>query len=135
MTVARQLSGAAGAEPGAPLSPMPQPAVTRSKSALIDTVCLAQFMVILDMTVVTVALPSIGRSLRFAPDDLQWVVTAYLLATGGLTLLGGRAADVFGGRRMFGIVFSGRSQSCSLRTIQRRFITAAKCFTRRPTEA
>ena len=63
--------------------------------------CAAQFMVILDMTVVTVALPSIGRSLGFAPADLQWVVTAYLLATGGLTLLGGRAADLIGGRRMF----------------------------------
>ncbi len=63
--------------------------------------CAAQFMVILDMTVVTVALPSIGRSLGFAPADLQWVVTAYLLATGGLTLLGGRAADLVGGRRMF----------------------------------
>ena len=58
-------------------------------------------MVILDMTVVTVALPSIGRSLGFAPADLQWVVTAYLLATGGLTLLGGRAADLLGARRMF----------------------------------
>ena len=65
--------------------------------------CAAQFMVILDMTVVTVALPSIGRSLGFTQDGLRWVVTAYLLATGGLTLLGGRAADVFGGRRMFGI--------------------------------
>ena len=63
--------------------------------------CTAQFMVILDMTVVTVALPSIGRSLGFAPADLQWVVTAYLLATGGLTLLGGRAADRLGARRMF----------------------------------
>lgn len=63
----------------------------------------AQFMVILDMTVVTVALPSIGRSLGFATADLQWVITTYLLATGSLTLLGGRAADLFGGRRMFGL--------------------------------
>jgi EmrB/QacA subfamily drug resistance transporter len=63
--------------------------------------CAAQFMVILDMTVTTIALPSIGRSLGFAPADLQWVVTSYLLATGGLTLLGGRAADLFGGRRTF----------------------------------
>jgi EmrB/QacA subfamily drug resistance transporter len=63
--------------------------------------CIAQFMVLLDMSVTTVALPSIGRSLGFAPADLQWVVTSYLLATGGLTLLGGRAADLLGGRRMF----------------------------------
>lgn len=64
-------------------------------------VCTAQFMVLLDMSVTTIALPTIGRSLGFATGDLSWVVTSYLLATGGLTLLGGRAADLFGGRRMF----------------------------------
>src|SRR6516164_1315704 len=73
----------------------------RQSWSVLTLLCAAQFMVILDMTVVTVALPSIGRSLGFAPADLQWVVTAYLLATGGLTLLGGRAADLLGGRRMF----------------------------------
>jgi EmrB/QacA subfamily drug resistance transporter len=62
---------------------------------------IAQFMVILDMTVVNLALPSIGRALHFAPADLQWVVTAYVLVTGGLTLLGGRASDLLGRRRMF----------------------------------
>lgn len=61
----------------------------------------AQFMVVLDITVVNVALPSIGRSLRFASADLQWVVSAYVLVTGGLTLLGGRAADLLGRRRIF----------------------------------
>jgi len=74
-------------------------------------------MVILDMTVVTVALPSIGRSLGFAATDLQWVVTAYLLATGGLTLLGGRAADLAGGRRMFAVglaVFTAASAASGL---------------------
>ena len=65
----------------------------RQSWSVLTLLCAAQFMVILDMTVVTVALPSIGRSLGFAPADLQWVVTAYLLATGGLTLLGGRAAE------------------------------------------
>jgi EmrB/QacA subfamily drug resistance transporter len=64
-------------------------------------VSVAQFMVILDVTVVNVALPSIGRSLGFAPADLQWVVTAYVLFTGGLLLLGGRTADLFGRRRVF----------------------------------
>jgi EmrB/QacA subfamily drug resistance transporter len=62
---------------------------------------VAQFMVILDATVVNVALPSIARSLGLAAGGLQWVVTAYVLASGGLVLLGGRAADVAGRRRVF----------------------------------
>jgi EmrB/QacA subfamily drug resistance transporter len=62
---------------------------------------VAQFMVILDITVVNIALPSIGEDLGFAADDLQWVVTAYVLFTGGLMLLGGRAADLFGRRNVF----------------------------------
>jgi EmrB/QacA subfamily drug resistance transporter len=62
---------------------------------------LAQFMVILDITVVNVALPSIGRELGFASGDLQWVITAYVLVTGGLLLLGGRMADLLGRRRVF----------------------------------
>src|SRR5512146_884352 len=75
---------------------------SRPWTALV-VLCVAQFMVILDMTVTSIALPSIGRSLGFAAADLQWVVTSYLLATGGLTLLGGRAADLFGGRRTFSL--------------------------------
>jgi EmrB/QacA subfamily drug resistance transporter len=63
--------------------------------------CAAQFMVILDATVVNVALPSIGRALHFAASDLQWVVTAYVLLSGGLVLLGGRASDLAGRRRIF----------------------------------
>src|SRR5918995_4382837 len=62
---------------------------------------LAQFMVILDITVVNVALPSIGEDLSFAEGDLQWVITAYVLFTGGLLMLGGRASDLFGRRRVF----------------------------------
>jgi EmrB/QacA subfamily drug resistance transporter len=58
-------------------------------------------MVILDATVVNVALPSIGRSLGFAVTDLQWVVTAYVLMTAGLMLLGGRSADLLGRRAIF----------------------------------
>jgi EmrB/QacA subfamily drug resistance transporter len=58
-------------------------------------------MVILDATVVNVALPSIARSLGLAAGDVQWIVTAYVLASGGLVLLGGRAADVAGRRRIF----------------------------------
>ena len=62
---------------------------------------LAQFMVILDITVVNVALPSIAEDLAFAEGDLQWVITAYVLFTGGLLMLGGRATDLFGRRRIF----------------------------------
>jgi EmrB/QacA subfamily drug resistance transporter len=62
---------------------------------------LAQFMVILDITVVNVALPSIAADLAFPEGDLQWVITAYVLFTGGLLLLGGRASDLFGRRRVF----------------------------------
>src|SRR5215831_17045022 len=73
---------------------------SRSWSLLI-LLCVAQFMVILDATVVNVALPSIARSLSFTAGGLQWVSTAYVLASGGLVLLGGRAADLAGRRTIF----------------------------------
>jgi len=73
----------------------------RRSWALMAVLSVAQFMVILDATVVNVALPSIARSLGLAVGDVQWVVTAYVLASGGLVLLGGRAADLAGGRRVF----------------------------------
>lgn len=73
----------------------------RSKTALIVTVCLAQFIVILDATVTNVALPTIARDLDFTASDLQWVITAYTLTFGGFLLLGGRSADLFGRRRLF----------------------------------
>src|SRR5215207_2352590 len=73
----------------------------RQPWTILILLAVAQFMVILDITVVNVALPSIGQALDFAPADLQWVVSAYVLFTGGLLLLGGRAADLFGRRRMF----------------------------------
>ena len=63
--------------------------------------CLAQFMVVLDATVVNVALPSIQRGLHFAPSSLQWVVNAYTLIFGGFLLLGGRAGDLLGRNRLF----------------------------------
>src|SRR5919112_482270 len=64
-------------------------------------VCLAQFMVILDATIVNVALPSIQRDLQFSAADLQWVINSYTLTFGGFLLLGGRAADIVGRRRLF----------------------------------
>jgi len=63
--------------------------------------CLAQFMVILDVSVVNVALPSIHRALGFSEQDLQWVVNAYTVTFAGFLLLGGRAADLLGRRRVF----------------------------------
>src|ERR1700684_1079437 len=63
--------------------------------------CLGQVMVVLDATVVNVALPSIQRGLPFSPANLQWVINAYTLIFGGFLLLGGRAADLLGRRRLF----------------------------------
>src|SRR4029453_7726340 len=63
--------------------------------------CLGQFMVVLDISIVNVALPSIRDDLGISASDLQWVVNAYTLALGGFLLLGGRASDLFGRRRMF----------------------------------
>src|SRR6266478_2167322 len=57
---------------------------------------VAQLMVVLDATIVTVALPTAQRVLHFSPDSRQWVVTAYALAFGSLLLLGGKIADLFG---------------------------------------
>jgi EmrB/QacA subfamily drug resistance transporter len=62
---------------------------------------VAYFMTIVDLTIVNVALPTIGRKLHFAESNLQWVVTAYALTFGGFMLLGGRAADLLGRRRLF----------------------------------
>jgi len=62
---------------------------------------LVQFMLILDVTVVNVALPSIQADLRFSPSGLAWVVDGYVLTAGGLLLLGGRLADLLGRRRLF----------------------------------
>ena len=59
-------------------------------------VCLAQFMVILDATIVNIALPTIQEDLDFSQADLQWVVNSYTLLFGGFLLLGGRAADILG---------------------------------------
>jgi MFS family permease len=75
------------------------------------------FMVILDGTIVYVALPSIKDALEFSPTGLQWVMSAYLLSFGGLLLLGGRAADLLGRRRVFmaGVtLFGGSSLLCGL---------------------
>ena len=77
-----------------------QPAKPHLTATLI-LACLAQFMVILDVSVVNVALPSIKHALSFTEDGLQWVVNAYTVTFAGFLLLGGRAADLLGRRRVF----------------------------------
>jgi EmrB/QacA subfamily drug resistance transporter len=72
-----------------------------NKWVILALLALAQFMVVLDVAIVNVALPSIARDLHFAPNNLQWVVTAYTLTFGGFLLLGGRAADLYGRRKLF----------------------------------
>jgi len=83
----------------------------------LTVVCVAFFMTVLDGTIVTVALPSIKNSLHVSDNTLQWVPIAYSITFGGLLLLGGRAADLLGRRRMFMIgvaIFSVASLACGL---------------------
>jgi EmrB/QacA subfamily drug resistance transporter len=87
----------------------------------------AQLMVVLDATIVTVALPSIQRSLHFSTADLQWVLSAYTLTFGGLLLFGGRLGDVLGRRRMFVaglLLFSGASLAGGLATTSAWLVAA-----------
>ncbi len=84
----------------------------RRKWLALALLCVVQFMVVLDIAIVNVALPSIKTDLGFSQGDLQWVISAYALVFGGFLLLGGRAADMLGRRRLFlaGIVvFSAAS--------------------------
>lgn len=88
-----------------------------STNALLFVVCLAQFMVILDVAVVNIALPAMRGSLHFSTTGLQWVVNAYTLTFAGFLLLGGRCADLLGRRRVFlagTAVFVLSSLGCAL---------------------
>lgn len=76
-------------------------AANRNPWIVLALVCMAQFMVILDATIVNVALPSIQTDLKMSDADLQWVVNAYALTFGGFLLLGGRAGDLVGRKRVF----------------------------------
>ena len=84
-----------------------------------SVLAVAFLMTVIDLAIVNVALPTIGRKLHFPESDLQWVVTAYALTFGGFLLLGGRAADLLGRRRLFmaGLaIFTGASLACALAT-------------------
>ncbi|HEY2654782.1 MAG TPA: MFS transporter [Solirubrobacteraceae bacterium] len=103
-------------------------AVTSNRWLILVIACLAQFMVVLDNTIVNVALPSVQHGLHFSPANLQWVVNAYTLIFGGFLMLGGRAADLLGRRRLFvaGVVLfsaasmlNGLSQSSTMLIVGR----------------
>jgi len=100
---------------------------SENKWAILALLALAQFMVILDIAIVNVALPSISRELNFASNDLQWVITAYTLTFGGFLLLGGRAADLYGRRNIFigGVAaFTVMSLLCGLAQTDTQLIIA-----------
>ena len=89
---------------------------TPSRSRLL-LLCVAQFVVVLDVTIVAIALPAIGDDLGVSATGLQWVISAYTLTFGGLLMLAGRAADLYGRRRAFraGLtLFAVASLACAL---------------------
>src|SRR3954464_2284635 len=88
---------------------------SRRKWMALVVVCLAQLMMVVDMTIVNVALPVVQRDLRFTQADLTWVVNAYLIAFGSLMLMAGRLGDLVGRKRVFMIgvlVFTAASAVC-----------------------
>jgi MFS family permease len=89
----------------------------RNSKVTLPILCTGQFLVVLDVTIVAIALPEIQRSLGFSATGLQWVVSAYTLAFGGLLIVAGRAGDLLGQRRLFaaGVAgFGAASLACAL---------------------
>ena len=100
---------------------------TRTRWLALIVLCLGDLMIVLDTTIVNVALPSIREDLGFSETSLAWVVNAYLLTFGGFLLLGGRLGDLFGHRRLFlsGIaLFTLASIACGLSTTQELLVGA-----------
>ena len=100
---------------------------SRNRWLALYVLCLGSLMIVLDVTIVNVALPSIREDLGFSETSLAWVVNAYLLTYGGFLLLGGRLGDLFGHRRLFltGItLFTLASLACGLATTQWFLVTA-----------
>src|SRR5437762_5104611 len=93
----------------------------RTRWLALYVLCLASLMIVLDVTIVGVALPSIKDDLGFSETSLAWVVNGYLLTYGGFLLLGGRLGDIYGHRRLFLIgisLFTLASLACGLSTTQ-----------------
>ena len=100
---------------------------SRARWLALLVLCLGDLMIVLDVTIVGVALPSIREDLGFSEESLAWVVNAYLITFGGFLLLGGRLGDLFGHRRMFllGItLFTLASAACGLATSQEMLVVA-----------
>jgi EmrB/QacA subfamily drug resistance transporter len=100
---------------------------SRTRWLALIVLCLGNLMIVLDTTIVNVALPSIRQDLGFSSSSLAWVVNAYLLTFGGFLLLGGRLGDLFGHRRLFLIgiaLFTLASVACGLAGSQRFLIGA-----------
>src|SRR3954447_23457357 len=100
---------------------------TRRRWLALYVLCLGSLMIVLDTTIVNVALPSIRDDLGFSETSLAWVVNASLLTFGGFLLLGGRLGDLFGHRRLFLIgiaVFTIASAACGLSTSQGMLVGA-----------
>src|SRR6187397_2049680 len=100
---------------------------SRTRWLALIVLCLGDLMIVLDVTIVGVALPSIREDLGFSEESLAWVVNAYLLTFGGFLLLGGRLGDLFGHRRLFlaGIaLFTAASVTCGLATSQGVLVAA-----------
>lgn len=103
-----------------------RPAWDRRKKLILAAICVAQFMVVLDIAIVNVALPSIKNDLGFSEQSLQWVVTAYAIFFGGFLLLGGRLSDFLGRRRLLMIglaLFSFASLMCGFAWSETSLIT------------
>src|SRR5438067_8564616 len=105
------------------------PAIARTSGRwfALMVLCLGALMIVLDTTIVNVALPSIRQDLGFSETSLAWVVNAYLLTFGGFLLLAGRLGDLFGHRRLFLIgitLFTLASLACGLATTQGFLVTA-----------
>ena len=93
----------------------------RNRWLALFVLCLGDLMIVLDVTIVGVALPSIRTDLGFSESSLAWVVNAYLIVFGGFLLLAGRLGDLFGHRRLFVIgisLFTAASLACGLATSQ-----------------
>ena len=102
----------------------------RAKNLALALLAMTQFVVVIDASIVNIALPSIGRALHFSQADLSWVVNAYTLTFGGFLLLGGRMADLMGRRRMFMIglvLFSLASLVGGLAQSEAWLIAAGAC--------
>jgi len=109
------------------LAPTPSPQSERRRWAALLVVCLAQLMIVLDVTIVNVALPSIQRDLHFSQADLTWVVNAFLVTFGSLLLLAGRLGDLAGRKRVFlgGVVtFTLASLLCGIARSEGALIAA-----------